>query len=385
MGSGVGLEAGRATCRRCGVTGREPAGSRQNRAAGSEVSGRVVAANAGAHARTSSCGRASHLPQPPHRTAGRRVVVGPLTSAQQDLVIRNIGLVGLHLRNRVPTPRRPMRQRERADLFQVGCVALVRAAGRYNPASDGPFAGYALPRIRGAIFTAVHEHFATIRVPCDVIARRRKELALNGRTSIPQPPIVHQWRGEANIAAAPKTPAEPQDASGPAIGGLARNRFERAVQAALNDLQSRKWRRQDVPAVMARIATERILSADRGHKMPIREISRLFGISSGRVSEYEQLLRDTTKHHLMRDSQLPLLLQFARQDPGGMDGPITPERREMLLLAEMRAFDVQLATMDRSQRAELLYQLMEESGTPPDEMICRLHYAAIEKSSTVTI
>ncbi|NLE57735.1 MAG: hypothetical protein GX616_05195 [Planctomycetes bacterium] len=57
----------------------------------------------------------------------------------------------------------------------------------------------------------------------------------------------------------------------------------------------------------------------------------------------------------------------------------------MLLLAEMRAFDVQLATMDRSQRAELLYQLMEESGTPPDEMIRKLHHAAIEKSSTVTI
>jgi RNA polymerase sigma factor (sigma-70 family) len=43
------------------------------------------------------------------------------------------------------------------DLFAEGCVGLIRAADRYNPASHGgtPFSAFARPRIHGAIVDSV--------------------------------------------------------------------------------------------------------------------------------------------------------------------------------------------------------------------------------------
>ena len=68
-----------------------------------------------------------------------RVASSALSADQQALVARNLGLVGLHLRNRVPTPRQPMRQREYEDLFQEGCLALIRAAiGRFGEIASEP-------------------------------------------------------------------------------------------------------------------------------------------------------------------------------------------------------------------------------------------------------
>ena len=97
--------------------------------------------------------------------AGPAAALPVLTPEQQSLVSANIGLVGVHLRNRVPTPRQPTRQREYEDLFQEGCVALARAASSYDASQHGSFAAYALPRIRGAIHAALYEYFTTIRVP----------------------------------------------------------------------------------------------------------------------------------------------------------------------------------------------------------------------------
>ena len=385
MGAGAGAPIGAgADCRCRGAAGKQ-ADIRQRGAGRCGVEPLVAARKSGPAARSARRGRPSQAAGQGQRKTQRCVALGRLTTAQQELVTRNIGLVGLHLRNRVPTPRQPTRLRERADLFQVGCMALIRAARRYDPALHGSFSAYALPRIRGAIFTAVHEHFATIRVPREVIVRRRRQLALDGRSSIPRPPIVHQWRDEAHLAARLKTAADPHESTEPTIRALARRRLERAVQAALEDLQSRKWRRRNACEVMTRIAAERILVAHTDQRTPTRELSRLLGISSGRISEYEHLLLDTVKQRLGRDAQVSLLLQFAREDPEGMDGPITSDRREQLLLADTKAFDLQLEAMDRSKRAELLYRLVEQSGEKPDDLIRKLYRAAIEKDRDIAI
>ena len=82
---------------------------------------------------------------------------------------------------RIPTPHCPRRTRERADLFQVGCLALVRAAARYRAEHDGPFAPFALLRIRGAVFSAIHEYFATIRVPTRRLSSSEKSSPGTGR------------------------------------------------------------------------------------------------------------------------------------------------------------------------------------------------------------
>lgn len=381
VGAGFPVAA-RANCRWC-RGGTQEEGSGQRKTEREETTGPIPEAKNGPAIRSSESRRPSPTAGSDQRMIGRDAFAGRLTEAQQELVVQNIGLVGLHLRNRVPTPRRPTRMRERADLFQVGCMALIRAAIRYDPASHGPFPAYALPRIRGAIFTAVHEYFATIRVPRDVIVRRRKELALNGRTSIQRLPIVHQWRGQANIVTPHRAVTETQEWGDPTIRALARSRFERAVQAALEELKSRRWRRRDASEVMARIAAERILVSPSPQQTRTRQLSSLLGVSSGRISEYEQLLRETIQQHLSRDALLPLLLQFAREDPAGMDGCITCERRERLHTAEMKAFESQLAAMERSRRAELLYGLVEQSGKKPDDVIRKLYRRQVWNKSLV--
>jgi hypothetical protein len=102
------------------------------------------------------------------KPAGGRSV---LTDEQQMLVVENRGLVGVHLGHRVATPRRLKRERELADLFQEGSLALVRAALTYQADEHGEFAPYALFRIRGRIHRTLHEYFATIRVPTRVLRR----------------------------------------------------------------------------------------------------------------------------------------------------------------------------------------------------------------------
>lgn len=60
-----------------------------------------------------------------------------LAKEQQALVDTNLGLVGVHLAHHVPTPKCPTRERERDDLFQVGGLALVRAAFSYHADEHG--------------------------------------------------------------------------------------------------------------------------------------------------------------------------------------------------------------------------------------------------------
>src|SRR4030042_288579 len=92
-------------------------------------------------------------------------LLAQLTTEQKDLVYQHINLVSMHIRNNVPTPDAPRRKREYEDLFQEGCLGLIRAAIRYEKTRDGEFAAYALPRIRGTIFKAIHHKFSIIHLP----------------------------------------------------------------------------------------------------------------------------------------------------------------------------------------------------------------------------
>lgn len=334
----------------------------------------------------SPCGRlrgptgvapAYHPNAPAGVTVRRRTAVGPLTADQQELVLRHIGLVGMHLRNRVRTSHHPRSGRERADLFQTGCLALVRAAAGYNPARHGSFAPYALPRIRGAIFTALHEHFATIRIPVDVLVQAKKDVVRHGRRTSPLLPMAYPMGDLDSRPARGAAPDEDSTCDGTTIRGCVRLRFERAVAAALVDLRHRKWKRRNPTDAISFIASHRLLVPSSEHRASIRKIAATLGLSRGRVTDYETMLREAVKRRLADDPQLQLLFEFAAQDRSGMDGRITPQRREMLVRAEVTAFAAQLASMTRSQQAELLYHLVEQSDANPAEVIRHLHHLAV--------
>lgn len=281
---------------------------------------------------------------PLHQTA--------LTPEQQDLVTQHLGLVGLHLRNRVPTPRQPKRQREYEDLFQEGCVALVRAAARWDPQRDGVFAAYALPRIRGAVFRAIHDRFTLVRIPVRAAQKLRDQ---PGRQS-----PVHVI--EINDSPEPSMIVSHQDSQpGETIRHSIRRRYELAVRRTLEQMRRRVWRHRNPCEIMSRIADERLLIDAESSRTPLRQIARDFGISSGRASEYERNFVTAVTENFQNDPQVAALLAMARDDPQGQDGIVDAQRRVQVQQAQIAAFDEEFLDMAPTQRAETIYSLIERS------------------------
>src|SRR3990172_3464145 len=88
-----------------------------------------------------------------------------LTDEQRRLVRDNVGLVAVHLRRNVANLIHPKREREWEDLFQEGCLGLIRAATAFRAERGIPFAAFALPRIHNAVSRAILTKFSTIYVP----------------------------------------------------------------------------------------------------------------------------------------------------------------------------------------------------------------------------
>src|SRR3990172_4876630 len=88
-----------------------------------------------------------------------------LTDEQRRLVRDNVGLVAVHLRRNVANLIHPKREREWEDLFQEGCLGLIRAATAFRAERGIPFAAFALPRIHNAVSRALVTKFSTIYVP----------------------------------------------------------------------------------------------------------------------------------------------------------------------------------------------------------------------------
>jgi len=285
-----------------------------------------------------------------------------------------MGLVGLHLKNRVPTPCQPTRLREYEDLFQEGCMALVRAAATYNAKRHGPFASYALPRIRGAIHAALHEYFTMIRVPTRAVKRAKKDAddlrypALQGVQEL-LPDIARQL--SANVTS---------EGCGETIRHAIHQRYIRSVQLALTDLQTCSWRQRNPLPIMRRIAAERLLISHEDERTPLRQIARECGVSCGRVSAYEHQLRDTVREHFADDPQLPLLMTFACEDAQNYSGVIDDHRHRLLTRADIDHFAERFAQLDRPKKAEVVFDLIEQTASTVSEVVLNLYRLTIRRS-----
>lgn len=88
-----------------------------------------------------------------------------LTDEQRRLVRENVGLVAVHLRRNVVNHRNPKWEGEWDELFQEGCLGLIRAASVYRAERGIPFAAFALPRIHNAVSRAILTKFNIIYIP----------------------------------------------------------------------------------------------------------------------------------------------------------------------------------------------------------------------------
>ena len=119
------------------------------------------------------------------------------TSAEERLITENLGLV------HACANRFRGRGVEYEDLFQAGCVGLVKAAGGFDPALGYRFSTYAVPAILGEI-RRIFRDGGTVKIGRAAKEKARKLLelreALAGRTG--REPTITEIAEQAKMDAA---------------------------------------------------------------------------------------------------------------------------------------------------------------------------------------
>jgi len=254
--------------------------------------------------------------------------LGALTDEQRRLVRENIGLVGVHLRRHVRGRPIPTRDREWADLFQEGCLGLIRAARTFDPQRGIPFAAWALLRIRTAVREGILGGFATIRHP----KNRRKRDRPKARRSPHAPDCV-----ALGFEPAAGDRHHPANACGEheTIGQRLRDKLDAALVRASQYTPARGRSRPDREALVQRMIEERLSVPDEAHRTPLRELARQTNSAYARVAQCEQRLLEVMRRAIASDPQTAALLREARRGERGLDTPIDAELELRLVAPEI--------------------------------------------------
>ena len=312
----------------------------------------------------------------------KRSIRKPLSARQQRLVLENRGLVALHIKRFVPGLAEPRRDREWDDLFQEGCLGLIRAAETFDPQRGIPFAAYALPRIHGAVHKALHTRFATIAVPLAKAHRpgtkgKNREdddddhcsenQGASSERDWPVPKVTTLGdRALMHVAAENRRPAADLDApDGETVGDRLREKYDRAVRRAASIVSRGASIRGDRGALVTAIVEQRLLVPQAEYRTAMRRIARETGSSYARVSQCELRIRECVRTILEGDPEFDVLDRRARSDPDGVDAAIDDALERDLIAASAERFMARLADPEADDRLAKLDTLV---GAARDEI-----------------
>ncbi len=277
--------------------------------------------------------------------------VGRLEGWRRELVTRHLYLVRVHIRRRVYLPRSPGRRKEAADLYQEGYVELIEAALRYDPRRNGAFAPYALARVRRAVYRAIHEAFATVRIPMRTVQRckARRAKADAGTTAPPAmdslcrllplasltsgPPASSRFGDPVSLAAE----AEERAAGGETIGEHLREKCRIALVVAADRIAGR-FRRAGRRAALAAITDERLGIPCEEERTPLRAIEQRYGVSNGRLASWQRAMEQGARQILNADGELTALRQASAESEAREDRAVDPALAALLTELRMAAF-----------------------------------------------
>lgn len=338
--------------------------------------------------------------------------VPELKEDQRRLVRENIGLVGIYLRKNVNNLARPRHDREREDLFQEGCLGLIRAAATFEPERGMTFAAFAWPRIHHAVSLALRTKFSNVYVPLRQLRKlrsrdddhrephgpRRRPDRANPDDSC-RPPFDHGRSGRDARRAACGEPGEspPRLPSGPRAfrratlddivspstgdrlgenasrGETVRSRlgekYERAVREAVEWLGDDRSLRGDRRKLVELLAGERYLVPHDERKRPLRQIARETRSSYGRVAQCDAQFSAAVRRILESDPEFVELDRLRRGNPDGVDLPIDEAVDRSLAQRSADEFSRRFRGSDPAQRAELLRTLLECSGEDVEALV----------------
>jgi len=285
---------------------------------------------------------------------------------RQRLVQANLHLVRAHLSRNVRLPRQPNCRGDYEDLFQEGCVALVAATSTYEPQRHGPFAGYALSRIRYAISHSLYEGFRTVRVPATVQkslrGRNLRCSGLPGQVELAWPDALASgcvsWRHRPNV---------------PTIGDLWVSCYQQAARAAANELKRSPRCGPDRARLIDRFVEEYLLVPEPSARTAKRDLARQEECSVGRINGVERQLVRAIVSRLEEDAEACELRRCAAVTEGGWRQPVDEQVQSRLSEVVTTAFAAQFCQARPDRQAAVLLAMLERIGVDLARVVRSCH------------
>ncbi|MCG3137353.1 MAG: RNA polymerase sigma factor RpoS [Phycisphaerae bacterium] len=273
-----------------------------------------------------------------------------LSDERQGWVNEHLQLVQKVLRRYRPS--RHHAHREAADLYQEGCLGLIRAAEHYDPASQIPFAAYAQRRIQQTISQALYEQNSTIRVPMRTQLRHRDR----HRPDEGGFPVIHSLEIDP-------VDQRHEPAAGVSVNEQLHDRLREAARRAGVRAKKSTGRRGDRDILIDRLVDERLLISTLQEKTPLRQIARETRSSYSRVAGCERQLLNLMRQELQQDRDCQLLLLRATHDTAAEADE--PHWR-------VAQFERLLSEHESAAQHSWLWEILEQTGGEPSLLLCRL-------------
>ena len=258
-----------------------------------------------------------------------------LSVRERRQVEANLPLVHLTLQRLRKRMKLSAPGRERRELFQEGCLALVEAVRAYDSSRHGAFPCFAMARIHFAVSSFVRENAHLIRVPF-ITQRRRKRRVQEGSTDRHNPdgpPTVESFDEESHVppsrragpAKARLSSAWPDELT---VGEMIRERYETALDRAVMEMKRTDWATKEDERLLDRCADERWMVPEPEDWTPIREMARESKCSPTRVARWERRFRRQVARIMESDVAYAALRDLARGSRFGMSRRLTREECE---------------------------------------------------------
>lgn len=278
------------------------------------------------------------------------------------LVRENMGIVAVHLRRFVAGVSRRRSDREWDDLFQEGCLGLIRAAAEFQAERGIPFVAFALPRIHTAVRRVLLARSSAAAGPRRELVSTMEPVETGSRGDPNRPPKRRSTSADASRRLRDSRRHAPDAACGETVGERLREKYERAVRCAAEEVLRRVSLRSDRDKLVRALTEERYLVPHEDEKRSYRKIAAQTRSSYARVAQCDKHMSDAIRRALEADPEFAELKRMARSDPNGVYAPLDEAMDRILARTGATEFLARFRRTDDARRARLMQQLLSFSA-----------------------